>query len=78
MAASFTLCVLKKVLIMNKFAKIALPAAALLASMASRAAGTGVDVSPVTSAGTDVAAVIVAVFAVVASIAGGKWIRRAL
>ena len=62
---------------MNKFAKIVVPASALLASMASRAAG-GVDVSPVTSAGTDVAAVIVAVFAVVAAIAGGKWIRRAL
>jgi len=62
---------------MNKFAKFSVSASALLAAMASRAA-TGVDVTPVTNAGTDVAAVIVAVFAVVAAIAGGKWIRRAL
>lgn len=62
---------------MKKFVKFLAPVA-LLASFGAAHAVSTVDVSPVTSAGTDVAAVIVAVFAVVASIAGGKWIRRAL
>lgn len=62
---------------MNKFARIVVPASALLANLAARA-DTGPDVSSITTAATNVGIVGAAVFAVYVAVKGFKWIRGAL
>lgn len=62
---------------MNKyFVKVAGTGAALLAAGAARA--DGFDTSAITAAGTTVATVGAAVFAVMVGIKVFKWVRRAL
>lgn len=61
---------------MFKINRSALVGTALVA--ASSMASAAVDVTAVTGAGTDIAAVGVAVFAVMVGIKLTKWIRRAL
>ena len=64
---------------MNKQFKTIVTRGAALAALASAgAANAAVDVTAVTAAGTDIAAVGVAVFAVMVGIKLVKWIRRAL
>jgi hypothetical protein len=64
---------------MNKrFARIAVPVSALLASVGARAADVPPDVSSVATAATNVGIVGAAVFAVYVAVKGFKWIRSAL
>jgi len=63
---------------MNKFARIALGAAASVLALAARADGTGPDTSAITAAGVTVGTVGAAVFTVMVGIKVIKWVRRAL
>lgn len=63
---------------MNKFARVLVPASALLANVAARAAGTDPDISSITTAAANVGIVGAAVFAVYVAVKGFKWIRAAL
>lgn len=53
-------------------------AVAVGAAVATGAANAAVDVTPITGAGTDVATVGAAVFALIVGIKAFKWVRRAL
>jgi hypothetical protein len=62
---------------MKKLAKIVVPVAALVGSLAARA-DTAPDISSITTAATNVGIVGGAVFAVYVAVKGFKWIRGAL
>lgn len=63
---------------MNKFARVALGAAASVLALSAHAATGDPDTSAITAAGATVATVGGAVFVVMVGIKVIKWVRRAL